>query len=248
MGLRVISIVNRSRESNDSVQRVIVGINQQIRQDFAPIWNIEAQVELWPGRVNEPDPARDTFGQAVLYLYDEAQQPGMLGAHEWTASGRAFGYCYLDLSRALGEEWSTTLSHEVLEMLADANCNLYALGPHPKKRGKAFHWLEMCDACQGITYEIGGIEVADFVTPHYFTEGDEPHKRTHFRGVTRDGTPDLRSFGVAPGGYIGFVGMDGKTDTHFADARAREVYEIKGAFGVGRRGERRIVAAADLGE
>ena len=48
-------------------------------------------------------------------------------------------------------------------------------------------------------YTIDGVEVSNFVTPTYFSEGDAPGTRNDFLGVGVD------SFGVTPGSHLGTV-------------------------------------------
>ena len=87
-----------------------------------------------------------------------------------------------------------------LEMAIDPEVNLYATGPHPEDPSRQIlHWYELCDAVQAETYEIDGVEVSNFVLPLYFTGRDEHHNHNDFLGNS------LPSFGVAPGGYIGYL-------------------------------------------
>jgi hypothetical protein len=80
------------------------------------------------------------------------------------------------------------------------------MGPHPSEDRDVFHWFEMCDAVQAETYKVDGVEVSNFVLPLYFTgtrDTDEVGARNDFLGrVYKKQT--LRSFGINPGGYIGF--------------------------------------------
>ena len=53
------------------------------------------------------------------------------------------------LSGQMGEPCQVTLSHEALELIADAEVNRLIMGPHPdpaQKGRMVFHWYEMCDA------------------------------------------------------------------------------------------------------
>jgi hypothetical protein len=72
----------------------------------------------------------------------------------------------------------------------------------------------MCDAVQEETYRIDGVEVSNFLLPLYFTGGDELGSRNDFLGRSHNGKT-LQSFGVNPGGYIGFFNpQTGETETH----------------------------------
>jgi hypothetical protein len=56
---------------------------------------------------------------------------GALGYHDRNFSGIPFGFVFTELSREIGENWSVTLSHEALELIADPEVNLLVMGPHP---------------------------------------------------------------------------------------------------------------------
>jgi hypothetical protein len=61
----------------------------------------------------------------------------------------------------------------------------------------------MCDAVQDERYLIDGVEVSNFLLPLYFTASAERGGRNDFLGRRHNGKT-LLSFGVNPGGYIGF--------------------------------------------
>ena len=143
-------------------------------------------------------------GDAVLYLWDDVDVADALGYHDRNNRGIPFGFVFTELSQSLGENWTVTLSHEALELVADPEVNLLSMGPHPAEPGRdVFHWFEMCDAVQTETYDIDDIEVSNFVLPLYFTGGDEVGGRNDFLGRSHNGRT-LKSFGVNPGGYVGF--------------------------------------------
>jgi hypothetical protein len=80
----------------------------------------------------------------------------------------------------------------------------------------------MCDAVQDECYAIDGVKVSNFVLPLYFTPGDQRGGRNDFLS-RRHGGKTLRSFGVNPGGYIGFYDPHTRKDqTVDADRRAAQ--------------------------
>lgn len=204
----IISIVNRSKSIHDhEVQAAIRSINRQIAEDFEPYWSFGATLRL-EGRIGDrPDKNKlaELRGDAVIYLWDETDMEGALGYHSANAFGIPYGFVFAELSKELKENWTVTLSHEALELLGDAQGNLLVQGPHPQTPAvEVFHWFEMCDAVQGQTYEIDGIEVSNFVLPLYFTSGEQEGGRNDFLGTKGKRGKTLESFGVSPGGYIGF--------------------------------------------
>lgn len=237
----IISLINRTSISDQEVQRVIRAINRQINEDFAPHWNIHATLKLegaLPGQINI-DSVANLRGNAILYLIDDFDRDDPFGFHNLSNRGIPFGVVFTELARELGEEWSTTLSHEALELVADAEVNRLAMGPHPDDPNRqVYHWYEMCDAVQSETYDIDGVKVSNFVLPLYFTNNEEIGGRNDFLGTVQNGKT-LKSFGINPGGYVGFYDPQlGKHDQRFGNNLAKKRSEIKGQFGFSRRGAR----------
>ena len=148
---------------------------------------------------------------------------------------------FTELAKQLKEPWSVTLSHEALELLGDSEVNLLVQGPHPAEPSRTvFHWYEMCDAVQAETYDIDGVAVSNFVLPLYFTGGDEVGGRNDFLGRPYKGKT-LRSFGVNPGGYVGFFDPEKGDHDTFApkhDKVAARRLELKSRAKGARRGIR----------
>jgi len=219
----LISVVNHTagRLHDEDVQKAIRAVNRQIAHDFEPYWNIGAELRLEGPVTKRPSKVAlpELRGDAVLYLWDSLDPDGALGYHEANARGIPYGFVFVDLTEELDEPWSVTLSHEALELIGDPEVNLLVAGPHPADgRRQVFHWYEMCDAVQAERYTVDGVEVSNFVLPLYFTRDAEPGSRNDFLGRRYDGRA-LASFGINPGGYIGF--FNPKTRKH-------ETYAIEG--------------------
>ena len=238
----IISVINHTdgKVKDDYLQRVIRAINRQIEEDFEPYWSLgatlrlEGRSETTPGKLTLPD----LRGDAILYLWDEADIDGALGYHDQNARGIPYGFVFTSISEQLGEPWSVTLSHEALELIADPEVNLLVMGPHPAHPEKTvFHWYEMSDAVQNETYQIDGIAVSNFVLPLYFTLNNEKGARNDFLGTDSNGKT-LTSFGVNPGGYVGF--FDPETGQHETfsrtnDRTAKKRMQIKAQASLARR-------------
>lgn len=240
----LISVVNHTQDLKDEeVQFALRAINRQITEDFAPYWHMSANLRLEGKAGKQPDPKtlRELRGDAVLYIWDGEDGDDALGYHDQTQLGIPYGFVFTKLAKELDESWTATLSHEALELLADPDANLLVQGPHPNDgRRVVFHWFEMCDAVQDESYEVDGIELSNFLLPLYFTSTQETGSRNDFLGRLHDGNA-LRSFGINPGGYIGF--FDPKTHDHTTvsldgDKRAEQRLAIKARFKRGRRGMR----------
>ncbi len=103
----------------------------------------------------------------------------------------------LDLDN--GSSWTATLSHELLEMLADPWINWCATGNDSK-----IYALEVCDAVEAddLGYDIDGVRVSDFVTPAWFepTCADRLDFKKH---VSKE--LELAELELARGGYISIL-------------------------------------------
>jgi hypothetical protein len=226
-----ISLINFSPIPDENLQAVIRVINRQIRDDFEPYWGMSASLRLEGKSTFRPrlQSAVDMRGDAVLYLTNTGNVNGLLGYHALNFPGIPYGCVFTWISRQLGESWTVTLSHEALELVGDPEANRLATGPHPQHPElQVFYWYEMCDAVQNEIYEIDGVEVSNFVLPLYFTPPNEPGSRNDFLGRL----PALPSFGVAPGGYVGFVSpWTGANNTYAPDRLGRARSRIKGEAG-----------------
>jgi hypothetical protein len=95
----------------------------------------------------------------------------------------------------------------------------------------------MCDAVQEETYQVDGIACPQLPPSRSTTASDEQGGRNDFLG-TVSGGKTLRSFGINPGGYIGFFNPatnDHDTVALAGDAKAARRLEIKSKYRKSRR-------------
>jgi hypothetical protein len=241
----IISVINHTggEISDEEVQAAVRSINRQISYDFEPYWSLGATLRLEGRTKGKPDSETlsDMRGDAVLYLWNDSDVANALGYHDANHAGIPFGFVFTKLSEEIGEPWTVTLSHEALELIGDPEVNLLVQGPHPTQRGRVvFHWYEMCDAVQAETYVVDGIQVSNFLLPLYFTASDEIGGRNDFLGRVHRGAT-LHSFGINPGGYIGFFNPETgehETVSLAQDVEAARRLEIKAKYRAGRRSVR----------
>lgn len=243
----IISIINHTdgQITDEELQKVVRAINRQIKEDFEPYWSLSAILRLEGRSTDEPETVQvaDMRGDAIIYLWNEADVDDALGYHFQNNRGVPFGFVFTSIAHEIGEPWSVTLSHEALELLGDPETNLLAMGPHPSEARDVFHWYEMCDAVQAESYEIDRVSVSNFILPLYFTgtrETDEVGARNDFLGRSYGGKT-LTSFGINPGGYVGFFDPElGDHDTYSieGDAIAKLRLEVKSQAKQARRSMR----------
>ncbi len=177
--------------SDADVRRTLRALQKQILRDFAPAWGLTAQLEF----------GRHRARAMRVVIRDRSDEAGDLGYHFLDGYPVTYVFAQDDLEQY--GEYSSTLSHELLEMLADPGANLYADGlvraAHGKRR-KAMIPYEVCDAVEEDLYLIDGVHVSDFVLPEWF---EPEHKgralAMDFLGVIH------RPFELAPGGYTDAV-------------------------------------------
>lgn len=251
----IISVINLTHGKVTDAQMlpVIRAVNRQIKNDFEPYWSLGATLRL-EGHSNNDfriDNPADMRGDAVLYILDKITAAAD-GEHDMNLHGIPYGVVYLELSKQLDEDWSVTLSHEALELIADPEVNLLVSGPHPdpKLTREVFFWYEMCDAVQDESYLLDGIKVSNFVLPLYYTGSDEYDGRNDFLGtINKDGTR-LKSFGVNPGGYAGFYDPKERAQITYdaGNARAKARIKIKSKVKNTRRGARYSKRGMNVGK
>ena len=242
----LISVVNHTngKLTDEQMQAGIRAVNRQIAHDFSPHWHIGAELRLEGSIGKRPDRTRlpELRGDAIVYLWDSVRSvDDAVGFHESNAAGIPFGVVFTELVKEMDEPWTATLSHEALELIGDPEVNLLVAGPHPADPDKeVFHWYEMCDAVQDEIYKIDGQWVSNFVLPLYFTVGAEAGGRNDFLGRRYKGRA-LRSFGINPGGYIGFYNPktgDDETVSLDGDRRAAKRLKVKSKAQITRRSMR----------
>jgi hypothetical protein len=189
MSLPVIAITNASTCLTDAqVEAVLPALQKQVSDDFEAYWDLDCTLSFLPkGRPLTP-------GWWQIVITDNPDQAGALGYHEMTSAGTPLGKIFAKLDLNDGYSWTVTLSHELLEMLADPWINWWAVGSDSK-----IYALEVCDAVEAdeLGYQIDGVLLSDFVTPAWFepTEADRLDFKQHVS----------KELQLAPGGYISIL-------------------------------------------
>ena len=147
-------------------RRVVRALRTQVRRDFAPVFGVQADVEL----VRRGEQDRRAWQIAIVDDEGSAEEQGW---HELTAAGLPLGKVLARRALAESGGWTTTASHELLEMLADPTMALAVVVW--SDRGSRLYAYEVCDPVQDdrFAYAIEGVAVSNFVYPEWF----EPFRR-----------------------------------------------------------------------
>lgn len=188
---------------------MVKAIQRQVTEHFRPAWGLQARLVF-----NEDPP------KAMKVLIKDrasAEDKGYLGYH--FVDGLSVTYVFAKDNIESSGEFSSTLSHEVLEMLADPGLNLYAQGFYRDRVGRrrsAFIPYEVCDPVEAKVYKIDGVPVCDFVLPEWFEpEHESGLMKMDYRGALKG------PFELAAGGYMDVL-RNGKTKTIWGPAAKRK--------------------------
>jgi hypothetical protein len=214
------TVVPKERE----LARAMHALERQVRSHFAPAWGIGVELELLPrGRTSRV--RRDAW---VLVIVDDAKSADIDGWHDLSPHGQPLGKVLAKEAIADSGEWTSTASHELLEMLVDPDLSL---GSAATVEGHARQYAyEVCDAVQAnaYRYEVGGVHVSDFVYPSWFESFRTSGARFDQAKKCR------RPLQVLPGGYAIVAHVDGERGWHEVWPEHRRKPHLHGS----RRGRR----------
>jgi len=155
----------------EEVRDIIKALQRQVTHHFEPVWGLGASVRYDDGRAHP-----NAYRINVRRKGSEGDK-GYLGYH-FSDRGYPVATIFAHEDLKGDKTISDTLSHEILEMLVDPACNLYAHRPAKGGRPARGYFYEVCDPVQCMKYEIGGHPVCNFVYPEWFEHMWEPGART----------------------------------------------------------------------
>lgn len=166
-----VALVNQSTVVDDPELDVIArGVYHQVRYHFGPAWGRSATVMAIP-KGQTPPPS-----SILVYVRDTSDQQGALGYH--SDSTVAEGFVFAKTDQQYGALLSVTVSHEVLELLADPDCQR----AEQDLRTGYFYALEVGDPVEAdgdgyvvkIRDAVGtqhSVTVSDFILPAWYKVG-----------------------------------------------------------------------------
>lgn len=196
-----VALVDESKQIPVAdLARASAALQTQVVRDFAPHWKVAATVAAFPGKAAVP------HGYWPILIQADIGEPGAAGVH---LDQHHQPYALVQYAA----DWALTVSHELLEMLADPWGNRLVPGkPIIPGQKKASYLVEVCDPCEASTYTIDGFALSDFALPAYYGN-DAHHGPSCFHSALRPRT-------IAHGGYLSFI-ADGEwwQRTWFSGAR-----------------------------
>ncbi len=134
----------------------------------------------------------------LLSVLDVADEDA-LGYHATTGRGQPIGKVFAKTTIEAGDKWSVTLSHELLELLADP----WIVTCVVDEKSQRIYSYEVCDATEddSLGYDISGVRVSDWVLPGYWERDISARYPLSFCGHVH------KPFEIAPGGYMSFIDL-----------------------------------------
>lgn len=202
-----LAIVNASPVfTDDEIMAVLPAMQKQLDHDFYPAWQKyvpEVKLIFVPW-AKFPNLAADAW---AIFINRHSRDDSMLGYHS-QEDGRVYGRVYAGDIARMKLEFSTTLSHEILELIADPSAEKVF-----RMADGRYAALEVCDAVESDdqAYSIDGVAVSNFVYPAYFSN------------LIRGGRYDHGEFleaacpALTEGGYLPILDHSGKWSSLYAN-------------------------------
>jgi hypothetical protein len=165
---RQLALINKSTFTVDFSQLAAAtkSLQTQIDRDLFPIWGAQAQIS--------PLHPQDPIGKNVWPIYILDKSDAGLGVH---LDNQGIPFSEVQYDPSSWDNTTVTISHEMLEMLVDPYGNRLVQAPDidPNSDGHLVSYLvEVGDPCETFSYNIGGVEVSDFITPEYYNKRAPP--------------------------------------------------------------------------
>lgn len=200
-----VVLVDQTKSINATLMHnAALALNTQVTQHLTKHWSgINASVSSAPTLSAVPSGAWPVFLVKTL-------PPGEGGFH---MDKHNQPYAKV-IASAHDPSWTVDASHEICEMLVDPYGNRMASSQAIAIRGNdvvdakgEFNYLvEACDPCEAnnYAYEINGVAVSDFITPHFYDASVAANVSYSYTGSIK------RPRQLLPGGYISYIAPDGK--------------------------------------
>ncbi len=161
-----IQFLNKSTLISDAQLKPIVAVLQkQVDEHFSPAYYVTAKIQL----------TKSDNGTIPIHIVDTAANApkNALGWHTTDDQRRPYGIIPMKAVLHDGEDAGSTISHELLELLADPTCSLSMLTTWPAHSKKmASISYEVCDPVENDGYEIKvknkTVKVSNFILPAWF--------------------------------------------------------------------------------
>ena len=201
-----IAVVNKSKViSNADVLLMAAACDVQLKRDVAPAWGmLPMDVKFVASGVPK--------GMLQIVIFDNADQAGALGYHSDGPDGLPYGRIFTKPTMESGAlavtgpgSVASVLSHEVIELFGDPECNRWADGLD----GHSYAF-ELCDPVEADGYDVAvngkSVSVSNFVLPAWFDQNPPKGAKFDFLGKLK------KPFTMTKGGYVVYRGYGKEKD------------------------------------
>ena len=155
-----IAVINEdvAQISYNDLVKAVSAIQYQVTEHFYPIHGLAAEIKPFRRFLDVPN---DFF---IITIKHQISSETLDGLHNLNEKGQPFGEI------KFWERWTYTLSHETLEMIKNPYLKEYrkAKSIFDEDTENPLFVEEVADATDGKGYEIGGVEVSNFITPYWY--------------------------------------------------------------------------------
>ena len=193
----IIAITNESTVALDSdLYNIAKAIQHQLRYHFCPAWGLGV-----PSVIAIPKGSTPPVTDVLMHVKDTSDQPGALGYHDDDTVIEGFAFAKTD--QQYGASLSVTLSHEILELTGDRDCQ----EAKQNLQNGYFYAVEVGDPVEAdndgyhitVTDQHGqsvDVLVSNFILPAWYRSGSSG-PFDHQKLLTKP-------YGVRPGGYVSY--------------------------------------------
>jgi hypothetical protein len=182
-----IAVINEATSISDAdVKKMIPAFRSQWNKDLNSVWGVGNATFTFT-----PKGKRPARGSRWVVFFENSDQAQALAYHDLTDDALPISKVFVKTVLADKSSVSVAASHEICEMAVDPWLN----DAYQDKEG--IFWAgEVCDPVEDeeYGYKIGGVLMADFVTPNWF---GHPHSKGPFDFRRHAHAP----FEVLTGGY-----------------------------------------------
>lgn len=192
--MRHITIVNRSSLVNRAdLVAACLACQTQLHRDFAPAYGGLFALLAY---IDYPLSGAAAGRVETITLLDDCDQAEALGFHTVSDAREPQGYVFVRCTIDAGLDWQPTLSHELMEQLADPWCDGYRLGAYQGEQAAVAY--EVADPVEADSYLCCGVPVSNFVLPAWFRDDAKAGTQVDF--LKRLSAP----LTCTAGGYVSF--------------------------------------------
>lgn len=195
----IVAFINEASQNiGVELDQLVHACQKYLDTMFVPVWGFPAKCISCDSEEDSPD------GAWLMLMLDDADAADALGYHDLTKLGLPVSKVFVNDVLRMKQRVSTTVSHELVEMLLDPAAQLWA-----QADDGTLYAYEASDAVEGEEFQVDGVWMQDFVYPAFFESfHEEGSKQFDYLNKVK------RPFQTLTGGYQIFM-KGGKVKTVF---------------------------------